>query len=132
MAALGMALTGSVPFSSIAVHPLHGLSDADPSTEVDVGALTANGEAVGRLALAFATISGGVPDTARAEALLENLDTPQSGDTDFDSVAAAFEAAFAAGTPAAALPRLEAALGDGVTPGQAERLRALAAPFTAQ
>jgi hypothetical protein len=47
-------------------------------------------------------------------------------------VAAAFSECFAAGTPAAALPRLQSALEHGVTAGQAERLRALAAPFTGE
>jgi hypothetical protein len=132
MAALGLALTGSLPFSSIAVHPLHGISDLDTSAEVDVDSLLAPGQAVGRLALAFATIGGGVPDTARAQALLADLAEPTPGETDFDAVATAFDDSFSAGTPAAALPRLEAALQDGVTPGQAERLRALAVPFTGQ
>jgi len=132
MAALGLALTGSLPFSSIAVHPLHGLSEVDASAEVDVETLLAFGQPRARLALAFATIAGGVADAARAESLLTALADPPPGDTNFDAVVGAFDDAFAAGTPAAALPRLEAALQEGVTPGQAERLRALVAPFTGQ
>jgi hypothetical protein len=131
-AALGLALTGSLPFCSIAVHPLHGLSELDPTPVVDVDALVAHGRPTARMALALATIEGGVPDVGRAARLLAVLDDPPPGDVEFDAVASAFDNCFAAGTPAAALPRLEAALENGVTVGQAERLRALAAPFTGE
>jgi valyl-tRNA synthetase len=131
-AALGLALTGSLPFCSIAVHPLHGLSELDPTPVVDVDALVAHGRPTARMALALATIEGGVPDVGRAARLLATLEDPPPGDVEFDAVASAFDDCFAAGTPAAALPRLEAALENGVTVGQAERLRALAAPFTGE
>jgi hypothetical protein len=131
-AALGLALTGSLPFSAVAVHPLHGLSDLDGSRPIDVDVLLERGRPVARLALGLATVGGGVPDLEQADRLRAALDDPPPGEADFDAVVSAFDDCFSGGTPAAALPRLEAALENGVTAGQAERLRALAAPFTGQ
>ena len=130
MAALGLCLSGAVPFATVAVHPLHGLSELDPSPPVDLDALLANGQATARLALAWATVGGGVPDRERADRLLAALADPPAGDADLDAVDDAFNASFDAGAPADALTPLEAALAGGVTRGQAERLRALAMPLT--
>jgi hypothetical protein len=130
MAALGLSLTGSLPFSAVAVHPLHGLSDIDTSPPADLDTLLASGRQAARLALAWATVSGGVPDPDRAARLLTCLDAPPEGDADVECVAAAFDECFGAGTPADALAGLEAVLVSGVTSGQAQRLRALVAPIT--
>ena len=131
MAALALCLTGSLPFSTVAVHPLHGLSELDASPPVDLDALLAHGLEAARLALTWATVGGGVPDMARAEAVLTSLADPAVGECDFDVVSASFDDCFASGTPADALPVLEAALRAGVAPEQADRLRALAAPLSA-
>ena len=130
MAALGLSLTGALPFARVAVHPLHGLSELDVSPTVDVDGLLAHGRAAARLALAWATVSGGVPDVERAERLIAAIDDPAAGQGDVDAVDDAIAACFEAGAPADALAPLESALAGGVTRGQADRLRALAMPLT--
>jgi hypothetical protein len=130
MAALGLCLNGAVPFATIAVHPLHGLSEHDTSPAVDIDALLAAGRPTARLALAWATVGGGVPDVGRAERFLATLAAPSDGAADLDAVDNAVAACFDAGGPADALAPLEDALAGGVTRGQADRLRALAMPLT--
>jgi valyl-tRNA synthetase len=130
MAALSVCLTGALPFSTVAVHPLHGLSDLDTSPLVDIDALLAHGRAAARVALGWATIGGGVPDVERAERLLATLADPPLGECDVDAVGARFDDSFALGAPADALPVLDAALQGGATAGQTERLRALASPLS--
>jgi valyl-tRNA synthetase len=130
MAALGLCLSGDLPFATIAVHPLHGLSELDPSPPVDLDGLLARGRATARLALAYATVGGGVPDLGRAERFVAALADPPIGEAGLDAVDDAVTTCFAAGAPADALAPLEAALAGGVTRGQADRLRALAMPLT--
>jgi hypothetical protein len=130
MAALGLCLAGSLPFSTVAVHPLHGLSDLDASPLVDIDALLAHGRSAARVALVSATIGGGVPDVERAERVLATLADPPVGECSVDAVGARFDDSFARGAPADALPVLEATLEGGATAGQAERLRALASPLS--
>jgi hypothetical protein len=130
MVALGLSLTGTLPFAAVAVHPLHGLSELDPSPAVDVDGLLAHDRATARLALAWATVSGGVPDLDRAARLVAGLSDPPIGDADVDAVDEAVTTCFEGGAPADALAVLESALAGGVTRGQADRLRALAMPLT--
>jgi hypothetical protein len=130
MAALGLCLADTVPFTTIAVHPLHGLSELDPSPPVDLDALPSRGRATARLALAWATVGGGVADWERAEHFVAALADPPAGEADLDAADDAVTACFDAGAPADALTQLEAVLAGGVTRGQADRLRALAMPLT--
>nr|MDQ3757706.1 class I tRNA ligase family protein [Actinomycetota bacterium] len=126
MAALGLCLTGIVPFSRVAVHDVVTTpDDPDPDVTPDLPALLeSEGRRVVRAALAW----GGL-DLERARALVAEVDDPPEGDAEVDSLVEACDAAFAAGTPATALGLLGNALHEGIRPSAADRVRALAAPI---
>jgi valyl-tRNA synthetase len=125
MAALGLCLSGTVPFSRLAVHEVATTpEDPDPGVTPDLPALLdAEGRRVVRAALAW----GGL-DLDRARALVAEVDDPPEGDVDVDALVEAYDAAFAAGTPATAIGLLDNALHEGIRPSAADRVRALAAP----
>lgn len=124
MAALGLWLTGAVPFSRVAVHDVTVTTD-DPDPDVDLPALLgAEGRRVVRAALA----AGGL-DFDAARALVAAVDDPPEGDADVDTLVDGYLAAFAAGTPGVAVGLLATALHEGIRPGTADRVRALAAPI---
>jgi hypothetical protein len=129
MAALGLALAGAVPFASVAVQPLHGLSALDTSTPVDLDELLASGRAAARVALAWSSLRGGRVDAEAARQLVTDLANPSPGSRSVDDAVAACDEAFASGCPAVALPALADAARRGVSPGNADRLRALAGPL---
>lgn len=125
MAALGLCLTGAVPFSRVAVHEVATTSDdPDPDVTPNLPALL---EAEGRRVVRAALASGGL-DLEAARLLVADVDDPPEGDADVDALAEAYDAAFGAGTPATAIGLLGNALHEGVRPSAADRARALAAP----
>jgi valyl-tRNA synthetase len=126
MAALGLCLTGAVPFSRVAVHEVATTpDDPDPDVTPDLPALL---ETEGRRVVRAALAAGGL-DLERARTLVAEVDEPPEGDADTDALAEACDAAFAAGTPAVAVGLLSRALHEGVRPSAADRVRALAAPI---
>lgn len=130
MVALGLRLAGAVPFDEVAfVAPSGGVSEPDEaSTAVDLSALVAQeGSRVMRVAL----VCGGLDVTA-ARDLVARLDDPPLGSVDVDRLSLALDAAFAAVAPAAGLGMLAAAVGEGVPAADADRVRALAAPFVGE
>jgi len=129
MAALGVALTGSVPFCFVAVQPLHGLSALDASPPVDLDELLESGVAAARVAVAWSSIIGGRIDLDAARRLVAALADPPSGSGSVDNLVAAYDEAFASGCPAAALPALATALEAGVSRQAVGNLRSLATPF---
>lgn len=121
MAALGVRLAASVPFTRLSVHP--GLIPA--ATDDGVGdLLDTEDRRTARLALL--TTAG---DLDAARELIEQLDRPPAGDADVAALAAAVEAAMAAGAPAAAADALAAALAQGVREESAGSVRAIVAPL---
>lgn len=125
MAALGLCLTGAVPFSRVAVHEVVTTpEDPDPDVTPDLPALL---EAEGRRVVRAALASGGL-DLEAARLLVADADDPPEGDADVEALVEAYDAAFAAGTPATAIGLLGNALHEGVRPSAADRVRALAAP----
>jgi len=131
MAALGLRLTGRIPFANVAVHPLSGLTTEDASVPVELdGMLAGAGARVVRAALAWAVAAGlEQPDLDVARALVAAVDAPAEGDADIEVVVEGFRSCFSHGNPAAALVLLRAVLDDGVAPGSVARLQALAAPI---
>jgi valyl-tRNA synthetase len=126
MAALGLWLAGSVPFSRVAVHDVVTTpDDPDPSVSPDLPALL---EAEGRRVVRAALAAGGL-DFDAARRLVAAVDDPPEGDADVDALVEGYLAAFAAGTPAVAVSLLATALHQGVRAGTADRVRALAAPI---
>ena len=126
MAALGLWLTGAVPFCRVAVHEVAATADdPDPMVSPDLPALL---EAEGRRVVRAALAAGGL-DFDAARALVAAVDDPPAGDTDVDALVEGYLAAFAAGTPGVAVGLLATALHDGLRPGTADRVRALAAPI---
>jgi hypothetical protein len=126
MAALGLRLAGAVPFSAVAVHHVVATEeDPDPTLPVDLAALVSEeGPRVVRAAL----LAGGL-DLDAARALVASIDDPPVGDADIDDLLAAYEAAFAAGTPGDVLPVLASTLAAGIHPDAVDRVKALAAPL---
>src|SRR5205085_1802104 len=122
MAALGLALTGSVPFAAVAVQPLHGLSGLDTSAQVDLDELLHLGRPAARVAVAWASVAGGRIDMEAARRLAAAIADPPEGSGTIDEVAAACDEAFAGGCPAAALPAFAAAIEAGVAHHEVERL----------
>jgi hypothetical protein len=57
------------------------------------------------------------------------IDSPAAGDADIDDLLAAYDAAFAAGTPGDVLPVLASTLEAGISPDAVDRVKALAAPL---
>lgn len=126
MAALGVWLTGVVPFGSVAVHHVVATEeDPDPRLPVDLAALVSEeGQRVVRAAL----LAGGL-DLDAARALVAAVDDPPTGEAEIDDLLAAYDAAFAAGTPGDVLPVLAGTLDEGISPDAVDRVRALAAPL---
>jgi valyl-tRNA synthetase len=131
MAALGLRLTGRIPFARVAVHPLAGLTTDDASALIELdGMLAGAGARVVRAALAWAVAAGlEEPDLDVARGLVAAVDCPAEGDTDIEPVVEGFRSCFEDGNPTAALSLLRAVLDDGVAPGSTARLQALAAPI---
>lgn len=126
MAAVGLWLAGAVPFSRVAVHDVTATAeDPDPHVRLDLPALL---EVEGRRVVRAALAAGGL-DLDAARALVAAVDNPPEGDADVDALVEGYTAAFAAGTPGVAVALLAAALQEGVRPGAADRVRALAAPI---
>ncbi|HUS61632.1 MAG TPA: hypothetical protein VMY34_05505, partial [Acidimicrobiales bacterium] len=63
-----------------------------------------------------------------AHALVAALADPREGEADIDALAVACEDAYQAGRPGQVVTLLAGALGEGINPGSADRVRALAAP----
>ncbi|MDQ1372671.1 MAG: valyl-tRNA synthetase [Actinomycetota bacterium] len=126
MAALGVWLAGVVPFCNVAVHHVVATEeDPDPRLPVDLAALVAEeGPRVVRAAL----LLGGL-DLAAARALVAGIDDPPLGAAGIDDVLAAYDAAFAAGTPGDVIPMLAGTLDEGISPDAVDRVKALAAPL---
>lgn len=121
--ALGLHLTGAVPFTHVAVQEAGGLADEAGADEEEVDTLVdAEGTAAVRVALA-----GGV-DLDTAHALIEAMEHPAEGEADVDALADACESAYQAGRPGQVVVLLTGALAEGVSPGSLDRVRALAAP----
>jgi hypothetical protein len=118
---VGLRLTGTVPFDQVAVAPA---AEGGGS----VTALRALVDEVGPQAARLALLCGG-GDVAGASRVLADLEATRPGPADVDRLEAGAGAAFAAGTPAAALNLLTAVLAEGIPPGDLDRVRALAAPF---
>jgi valyl-tRNA synthetase len=126
MAALGVWLSGVVPFGSVAVHHVTATEDdPDPLVPVDLDALV--GEEGSRVVRA-ALLAGGL-DFEAARGLVACIDDPPAGDTELDDLLVAYDAAFAAGTPGDVVPLLVGILEAGISPDAADRVRALAAPL---
>jgi valyl-tRNA synthetase len=114
-AALGLRLTGVLPFAAVAVADTVGGRQL-----VDDGAADTD---VVRIA-----VLRGDGDTGEATRDVDALRDPVEGDNDVDEfVAATYDPAFAAGTPGAAVVPLAQLARDGVH--SADRVRALAAPL---
>lgn len=126
MTALAVWLTRAVPFCSVAVHQVVATEeDPDPRLPVDLAAIVSEeGPRVVRAAL----LAGGL-DLDAARALVAAVDDPPVGESGIDDLLAAYDAAFAAGTPGDVLPVLSGTLDAGVKPDAADRVRALAAPL---
>ena len=126
MAALGVWLAGAVPFGCVAVHHVVATDeDPDPHLPVDLEALVhEEGPRVVRAAL----LAGGL-DLDGARALVGCIDDPPAGEAEIDDLLAAYDTAFAAGTPGDVLPILAGTLAAGISPDAADRVRALAAPL---
>lgn len=127
-AALGLRLCGVVPFARVAAqNALATSDDRDPLLSTPVAELL-DYEPVAVLRTAL--IGGGLDlDTARS--LVARLEDPPAGEADIDALVEAYDSAFAAGLPSAALTALSAAVTEGIRAEAGERLRALAAPVTA-
>lgn len=126
-AAVGLRLTGAVPFHRVAAQEsLATDDDPDPLLTADVSTLLEH-EPVAVLRAAL--VAGGL-DLDHARRLVQSLDSIPAGDADVEALVQAYDAAFAAGTPAAALDALRAAVAEGVRPESVERIKALAAPVT--
>lgn len=133
MLALGLRLSGAVPFDEVVFLPPCGggppgpgeRPPADAPSLDDLSALVASeGAAVVRVALTGAGL-----DVAGARDLADRLANPPVGGADVDRLAASVAGAFASSAPAAAVALLEAAVAEGVPAGGAERVRVLAGPF---
>jgi hypothetical protein len=120
IAALGLRLAGAIPFSHVAVH------DA-PDAEIDPAAVEAALADEGRAAVRTWLVAGTAEVTAGRE-VVDELAEPSAGEADFGELQAAWDAAFAAGTPQAGVEALVRALGDGIPVADRERVRSLAAP----
>jgi valyl-tRNA synthetase len=126
MAALGLWLAGTVPFSRVAVHDVAVTpDDPDPTVSVELPTLL---ETEGRRVVRAALAAGGL-DLDEARRLVAAVDDPPEGEADVDALVEGYLAAFAAGTPGVAVGLLSTALHEGIRPGAADRLRALAAPI---
>jgi valyl-tRNA synthetase len=125
-AALGLRLTGALPFAVVAVADTVGgrqLVDATDDGSGDADATGVTDADVVRIA-----ILRGDGDTVEATRDVHVLRDPVEGDNDvYEFVAATYEPAFAAGTPGAAVAPLAQLARDGVH--SADRVRALAAPL---
>jgi valyl-tRNA synthetase len=126
MAALAVWLTKVVPFCRVAVHHVVATEeDPDPRLPVDLAALVAEeGPRVVRAAL----LAGGL-DLDAARALVAAIDDPPPGEAGIDDLLAAYDAAFAAGTPGDVIPLLAGLLEQGISPDAVDRVKALAAPL---
>jgi len=127
--ALGIRLTGAVPFSAVVVHPW------PDAISTDVDSFLAAGDDIRVLRLALV---GGAIDVGQAREAVHSLDNPVDVDADRPGlplaadVAAAAAAGIAAlddGSPALAADLLTSALSAGVPVDAADRLRALALPI---
>jgi valyl-tRNA synthetase len=126
MAALGLWLTGSVPFARVAVHDeAASPDDPDPVVAPDLPALL---ETEGRRVVRAALAAGGL-DLDAARRLVAAVDEPCEGAADVDALVEGYLGAFAAGTTGVAVGLLATALHEGIRPGTADRVRALAAPI---
>lgn len=126
MAALGLRLAGSVPFSQVAVHDLLTTpDDPDPDVPADFRELIA---AEGARVVRAALVRGDL-DLAFARTFVAALDDPPEGEGGIDELVESYGAAFAAGRPGLALALLATALEDGIRASAVDRVRALAAPI---
>ena len=121
IAALGLRLSGTVPFGRLAVQDRVQLGADDD--EVAAGVVTAGARAT-RLALA-----GGGLTLEEAVGFVELVERPVPGDADLDATADDVDTAFELGMVAAAAHALVAAARAGVATDDGERLRRLAAPL---
>jgi valyl-tRNA synthetase len=122
--ALGLRLTGALPFAGVVVHPWPG--DADVSAREVEPFLDADPRVL-RFALA-----AGTDDLDAAAAAVAALDSPTasaSSDEAGDDAVAAGLAALDDGAPGLAATLLASALGAGVPAAAADRLRALVLPI---
>ena len=130
MVALGLRLSGEVPFGELAVTPALTRDTArdEPVAPVDVAALLADeGRAVVRVALVCGSL-----DIDAARDLVGRLDAVREGHVDVDLLEDLCAIAFDSATPANALSMVAAAAAEGVPPPAVARLRALAAPFVGE
>lgn len=125
-AALALRLAGAVPFRSVAVVPAPVAETAGEAESSD--AVPALVEADGRAVVRTALLCGGL-ELGWARDLVRWVSKPPAGAADVDALAGAVGRAMAAGSPGDALGVLAAALRQGVPPGAAGQVRALAAPL---
>lgn len=126
MAALGLRLSGEVPFGEVAMTPAVAEAATDgPARPVDLGALVARD---GRRALRVALLCGEL-DLEAARDVVARLDAMPVGQVDVAVLERSCAEAFDAAAPASALGLLAAALAEGVPGSAAGRVLALAAPF---
>ena len=130
MVALGLRLTGEVPFGEVAVTPavLGATTAQEPAAPVDLAALVAE---EGRAVLRVALVGGGL-DIGAGRDLVGRLDAVPEGEVDVDLLEDLCAVAFDSATPANALIMVAAAAAEGVPPSSVARLRALAAPFVGE
>jgi hypothetical protein len=118
IAALGLRLSGAVPFGAVSVH------DVDEPPDVDLATLLDDeGRRVVRIALL-----GDLPFEA-ARGVVAALDAPNDGDAEVDALVEIYDAAFALGAPRNVFPALSDALATGVHAGATDRIAALAVPL---
>ena len=126
MVALGLRLSGDVPFGEVVVvgGGVGGGTDGGDEPPLDAECLM--GSEHPRV-LRVALLGGVGVDEARR--FVAGLDAMPPGGADVDRLEEACTAAFEAATPASVVALITAALADGVPPVAAARVRALAAPI---
>ena len=126
VAALGLRLAGAVPFSRVAVQPVHASPDEpDPTLPVDLDVRTAE---AGTRAVRASLVAGGL-DIDAGRALVDMIDAPPPGDGNADELLDACTAAMDAGTPSVAVALLAGFLAGGVRPADRGRVASFAAPI---